>query len=315
MGLFDAIDDISAGVDSIVGTAEDAAKIVQKVRSIPGQLKTALSGPIAPAPTTSTGGVGKKARKYQKLSALAPGQMSSKQKKKLLRLQAQGFGQTDPGETGFGYDFNVGTQPVTAIARKTGAAAGTVMNLLPPAAAGAATKVGIDLAKGWLMKKGGDVLSKILPDPSATDMLPAGAPQYALAQAEGAFLVALAPGILQANATIPRGFKVPVTDRAGGSAIGEFVALKQVPRHHLLWFPHPQVPLSPAYFPGLKAYPDAGLYLEGGSEIVCIRLGPKPKRRRKTLTPKRLARFRTLARMVERHDKLVKKTKRLCKMR
>lgn len=133
-------------------------------------------------------------------------------------------------------------------------------------------------------------------------------------RAPGLYVVAIGAGVLQANRNIPRGFQVQVVDMAG-RPLGDFMAHKQIPARALIWFNHPNNALSPAYWPGLQAVPGAGVYTEGDAGISCTLLKRKPKRRRKTLTPKRLARFRQLAKMVDTHDKLIKKTKRLVKMR
>jgi len=125
------------------------------------------------------------------------------------------------------------------------------------------------------------------------------------------YAVALAPGVLQTNSMIRKGWTVPVVD-AGGTPIGNFTALRQVPGRWMIWFQHPGGNMHPSMFPGLKAFPEAGVYVEDGVQSMCAILGPKPKRRRRVLTPKRMARFRQLARMVESHDKMIAKAKRLC---
>ena len=133
-------------------------------------------------------------------------------------------------------------------------------------------------------------------------------------RAPGMYVVAIAAGVLQANRAIGKGFKVPVVNMAG-EMLGDYHAVKHHPARSLISFNHPQNALGPGYWPGLVPVPQAGVYEEAGQQIVCTLLKKKPKRRRKVLTPKRLARFRQLAGMIERHDKMVKKTKRMCKMR
>jgi len=134
-------------------------------------------------------------------------------------------------------------------------------------------------------------------------------------RAPGMFVVAIGAGVLQANRSIPKGFKVPVVSMAG-DVLGDYQAVKHHPGRSLIWFNHPANALNPAYWPGLVAVPEAGIFdslTEGAYTCTCLKR--KPKRRRKVLTPKRLARFRQLAGMIDRHDKMVKKTKRMCKMR
>ena len=292
MGLFDAIGDAVEAVDTVLDTAEDVKGVVDRIRG---------GGPAPQPVLTAPGSAGK------------PGRGGGRRRRgggrgrrgRRRRRRNWGMGQMDPqnpGRVAVGLVGGGGVQPILAPGggfepvETTGSDVVDVITKIANVAVDTfdpygAREIGTNIVKSYDSPRGGAMLN--VPD---------------------LFCVALDAGLLQSQGPIRKGYTVPVVD-AGGTEIGAFTAARAVPRKWLIWFNHPGGNLHPALFPGLKAYGNAGVYLERGVSSPCIVLGPKPKRRRKTLTPKRLARFRQLARMVESHDKLVKKTKRLCKMR